>query len=221
MAKTRRIIVVGAGLGGLAAAVGLRQRGFEVEVYEQSPALGEIGAGINITPNGAKVLNAFRAWRRGAPAGQHRQRADDVRHEDGRASVRVCMERVRDALRPAAVPISPGRPSRHASARRPGISHPSRRAVCRRIDDRNLRGDHSGKRPADRSRRRDRRRRHPLAAFAPRCGTTRIRYSPGRSRGGRCSRARTCRPIFLVRPARAAGWARIIIASATSCAAAS
>jgi salicylate hydroxylase len=59
MARTRRVIIVGAGLGGLAAAVGLRQRGFEVEVYEQSPALGEIGAGINVTPNGAKVLNAF------------------------------------------------------------------------------------------------------------------------------------------------------------------
>jgi salicylate hydroxylase len=51
MPKTRRIIVVGAGLGGLAATVGLRRRGFEVEVYEQSPELGEIGAGINITPN--------------------------------------------------------------------------------------------------------------------------------------------------------------------------
>src|SRR5262245_60042072 len=59
MTKTQRIIIVGAGLGGLAAAVGLRQRGFEVAVYEQSPELGEIGAGINITPNGAKVLQAF------------------------------------------------------------------------------------------------------------------------------------------------------------------
>jgi salicylate hydroxylase len=59
MSKTCRVIIVGAGLGGLAATVGLRQRGFEVEVYEQSPELGEIGAGINITPNGAKVLNAF------------------------------------------------------------------------------------------------------------------------------------------------------------------
>ena len=59
MARTRRIIIVGAGLGGLAATVGLRQRGFDVQVYEQSPELGEIGAGINITPNGAKVLNAF------------------------------------------------------------------------------------------------------------------------------------------------------------------
>src|SRR5471032_517137 len=59
MAGTRRVVIVGAGLGGLAATVALRQRGFEVEVYEQSPELGEIGAGINITPNGAKVLNAF------------------------------------------------------------------------------------------------------------------------------------------------------------------
>jgi salicylate hydroxylase len=59
MPKTRKVIIVGAGLGGLAATVGLRQRGFEVEVYEQAPELGEIGAGINITPNGAKVLNAF------------------------------------------------------------------------------------------------------------------------------------------------------------------
>ena len=59
MSKSPRIIIVGAGLGGLAAAVGLRQRGFEVEVFEQAPELGEIGAGINITPNGAKVLNGF------------------------------------------------------------------------------------------------------------------------------------------------------------------
>jgi salicylate hydroxylase len=59
MPQTLKVIIVGAGLGGLAATVGLRQRGFEVEVYEQAPELGEIGAGINITPNGAKVLNAL------------------------------------------------------------------------------------------------------------------------------------------------------------------
>lgn len=59
MSRIRRIVIVGAGLGGLAAAVGLRQRGFDVQVYEQAPQLGEIGAGINITPNGAKVLQAF------------------------------------------------------------------------------------------------------------------------------------------------------------------
>jgi 2-polyprenyl-6-methoxyphenol hydroxylase-like FAD-dependent oxidoreductase len=38
MPETRRIIIVGAGLGGMAAAVGLIQRGFEVELYEQSRA---------------------------------------------------------------------------------------------------------------------------------------------------------------------------------------
>src|SRR6476646_10271315 len=45
MPKTHRIIIVGAGLGGLAATVGLRQRGFEVEVYEQSSEIGDIGLG--------------------------------------------------------------------------------------------------------------------------------------------------------------------------------
>ena len=58
MAKARRIAVVGAGLGGLAAAITLRQRGFEVEVYEQAPELAEFGAGINISPNSVKFFHA-------------------------------------------------------------------------------------------------------------------------------------------------------------------
>jgi salicylate hydroxylase len=51
-----RIIVIGAGLGGLTAAVALRQAGFDVHVYEQSPALTEVGGGINMGPNAARVL---------------------------------------------------------------------------------------------------------------------------------------------------------------------
>jgi 2-polyprenyl-6-methoxyphenol hydroxylase-like FAD-dependent oxidoreductase len=50
MAKARRIAIVGAGLGGLAAAIALRKQGFEVQVYEQAPELAEFGAGINISP---------------------------------------------------------------------------------------------------------------------------------------------------------------------------
>jgi 2-polyprenyl-6-methoxyphenol hydroxylase-like FAD-dependent oxidoreductase len=49
MAKARRIAIVGAGLGGLAAAIALRRQGFEVEVYEQAPELAEFGAGMTIT----------------------------------------------------------------------------------------------------------------------------------------------------------------------------
>src|ERR1700752_4845388 len=58
MGKVRRIAIVGAGLGGLAAAIALRQQGFEVEIYEQAPELAEFGAGINISPNSVKFFRA-------------------------------------------------------------------------------------------------------------------------------------------------------------------
>lgn len=50
------IIVVGAGLGGLAAAIGLRQAGHKVIILEQAHRLGEVGAGIQIPPNSANIL---------------------------------------------------------------------------------------------------------------------------------------------------------------------
>jgi salicylate hydroxylase len=51
-----RIIIIGAGIGGLVAALTLRRAGFEVEVFEQSAALREIGAGIQISPNATRIL---------------------------------------------------------------------------------------------------------------------------------------------------------------------
>ena len=48
---TRPIVIAGGGIGGLAAALGLSQRGFRVLVLEKSPRLGEIGAGIQLAPN--------------------------------------------------------------------------------------------------------------------------------------------------------------------------
>src|SRR3954468_22148780 len=59
MSKGQKVAVVGAGLGGLNAAIALRQRGFEVTVYEQSDVLGEIGAGIQLSPNAMRVLMAL------------------------------------------------------------------------------------------------------------------------------------------------------------------
>jgi salicylate hydroxylase len=54
-----RVGIVGGGMGGLAAAIALRKRGFEVTIFEQAPELGEIGAGINLTPNAVKVMRAL------------------------------------------------------------------------------------------------------------------------------------------------------------------
>jgi salicylate hydroxylase len=51
-----RIAVAGAGLGGLYAAAALARRGAEVVVVERAAALGEAGAGIQISPNGARLL---------------------------------------------------------------------------------------------------------------------------------------------------------------------
>ena len=51
--------VIGAGIGGLAAACALRDRGFEVSVHERTPELGEVGAGLQLGPNAVKVLRAL------------------------------------------------------------------------------------------------------------------------------------------------------------------
>jgi salicylate hydroxylase len=51
-----RVAVVGGGIGGAAAAVALLQRGLDVRLYEQAPALTEVGAGVAIQPNGVRVL---------------------------------------------------------------------------------------------------------------------------------------------------------------------
>ena len=59
MARNIRVAIIGAGLGGLAAAGALRQRGIEVAVYERAPKLGEVGAGIQLGPNAVKVLRAL------------------------------------------------------------------------------------------------------------------------------------------------------------------
>ncbi len=57
MSKELSVAIAGAGIGGLAAALALLKRGFDVRVYEQAPALAEIGAGLQISANGTEVLN--------------------------------------------------------------------------------------------------------------------------------------------------------------------
>jgi 2-polyprenyl-6-methoxyphenol hydroxylase-like FAD-dependent oxidoreductase len=56
MGRTTRIAVIGAGMGGLAAAATLRRFGFKPQVYEQAQRFERIGAGIQMMPNSMKVL---------------------------------------------------------------------------------------------------------------------------------------------------------------------
>jgi salicylate hydroxylase len=55
----KKFIVVGGGIGGLAAAVALSQQGVHVTVLEQATELGEIGAGVQLGPNAFAALDAL------------------------------------------------------------------------------------------------------------------------------------------------------------------
>lgn len=51
-----RVAVVGAGIGGLTAAIALRAHGVDAHVYEKASELKALGAGVSIAPNGSRVL---------------------------------------------------------------------------------------------------------------------------------------------------------------------
>jgi len=59
MVRKLRVGVIGGGIGGVALTGALAQRGMDVRVFERAPAFGEVGAGIQMTPNAAKVLRAL------------------------------------------------------------------------------------------------------------------------------------------------------------------
>jgi FAD-dependent urate hydroxylase len=57
--STMKIVIIGAGIGGLTAHLVCKRAGFEVEHYERQPQLGPAGAGIVLWPNGVKILLAL------------------------------------------------------------------------------------------------------------------------------------------------------------------
>ena len=56
-----RIAIIGAGIGGLTAAAFLERDGHEVHVFEAAHQIGEVGAGIQISPNGSRILRELGA----------------------------------------------------------------------------------------------------------------------------------------------------------------
>lgn len=53
------IAIIGAGLGGLTCALALARAGRQVAVYEQAPELGEVEAGITLSPNSSRIMIAL------------------------------------------------------------------------------------------------------------------------------------------------------------------
>jgi salicylate hydroxylase len=59
MPRSPKVAIIGGGLGGLAACLAFHRRGIEAAVHEQVGELGEIGAGLNLSPNALKALRAL------------------------------------------------------------------------------------------------------------------------------------------------------------------
>lgn len=59
LARRLKVSIIGGGIGGLATAIALLKKGFNVQVYERAKALRPIGAGLTLTPNGLNSLDAI------------------------------------------------------------------------------------------------------------------------------------------------------------------
>ncbi len=127
MLSGRPVSVIGAGIGGLAAAIALARRGASVRVLEQSPRISEVGAGIQISPNGmaplqalglgdalrASAVPALSVLLRDGPSGREVTRLDLARHAARREYLLVhradIIALLADAAREAGVMIETGR----------------------------------------------------------------------------------------------------------------
>ncbi|MGG5820254.1 3-hydroxybenzoate 6-monooxygenase [Falsiroseomonas sp. HW251] len=83
----RPIIVAGGGIGGLATALGLANSGFDVQVLEKAPVLGEVGAGIQLGPN---AFHAFDALGIGDTARAMAVYVDRLRLMDALSAEEIC-----------------------------------------------------------------------------------------------------------------------------------
>jgi len=81
-------IVVGAGIGGLTAAIALRAAGLDVAVYEQADALREVGAGIQLAPNATRLLHRLGLADALRRVGVKPEAIEHKRWQDGRILLR-------------------------------------------------------------------------------------------------------------------------------------
>jgi salicylate hydroxylase len=99
MAREVSVAVIGAGIGGTAAALNLLRAGFDVHVYEQARTLREVGAGIQISPNAARVIHYLGLADELAKIGVWPLAFHQRRWEDGRTLLKsVLGDAVREAF---------------------------------------------------------------------------------------------------------------------------
>ncbi|MFN4023652.1 MAG: FAD-dependent monooxygenase [Hyphomonas sp.] len=89
-----RILIAGGGIGGLTAALAFQKTGHEVIVLEQAPQIAEVGAGLQMSPNGMKVLDALGVSARVA-RDAFRPRAQELRL--GRSGLKIFSVPLREA----------------------------------------------------------------------------------------------------------------------------
>jgi salicylate hydroxylase len=82
-------IVVGAGIGGLTAALTLGRAGLRVRVFDQAPELREVGAGIQISPNATRILDRLGLAQGLARVGVRPEAVEHRRWQDGRLLLRT------------------------------------------------------------------------------------------------------------------------------------
>lgn len=88
VARPTSIAIIGGGIGGLAAAAVLLRAGFDVQVYERSGTLGEVGAGINIGPNATRILHRLGMGQALERCAIKPMTFDQLRWDDGRILLR-------------------------------------------------------------------------------------------------------------------------------------
>ena len=104
-----KVLVVGGGIGGLAAALAFHQRGRQVEVLERAAAFTEVGAGLTVQPNGLRALDALGLGDR-VRAGGLADPPAGVRSRSGRWLIRNDVDDL--APVPAVGECAPGGPDR-------------------------------------------------------------------------------------------------------------
>jgi len=89
VARSRTIVIAGAGIGGLTAALALTRAGYRVVVIEQAARLEETGAGIQLSPNAMRVLSGLGLTERLRPHAVAPETIRIIKAKTGRDTVRI------------------------------------------------------------------------------------------------------------------------------------